>query len=110
MHSKQISISLTTLAIFATTLLMTSMCAATAEKVLYDFSGSAGNQPGGGLVADASGNLNGTTRSGGSGTCMFGSPSCGTAFELSPTGGGGWRYKTIHTFGNSKDGEIPKPV
>jgi uncharacterized repeat protein (TIGR03803 family) len=108
MRCKQISLSVTIAAMLATTLLMAGKCAASAEKVLYNFSNSAGYQPKGGLVADAGGNLYGTTFSGGTGTCMFGSPSCGTVFELSPLAGGGWRYKTIHNFGNSKDGEYPE--
>jgi hypothetical protein len=49
--------------------------------VLYNFTGgSDGRYPDSGLIADAAGNLYGTTHSGGAGTsCVQG---CGTVFEL----------------------------
>jgi uncharacterized repeat protein (TIGR03803 family) len=51
------------------------------ERVLYAFAnGPDGAQPQGGLIMDASGNLFGTTSTGGNGQ--------GTVFELSPSGGG----------------------
>jgi len=49
---------------------------------------------------DSSGNLYGVTTSGGGGRC-----SCGTAYELSPAGGGNWKEYTLHHFGaRSGDG------
>jgi len=47
-----------------------------------------GGQPNGGLVADAKGNLYGTTYQGGN------TNNCGTVFELSPGG----RFRVLHTF------------
>jgi uncharacterized repeat protein (TIGR03803 family) len=52
-----------------------------ALTVLHTFTGSDGAGPEAGLIADAAGNLYGTTHSGGAGTsCVQG---CGTVFELS---------------------------
>jgi uncharacterized repeat protein (TIGR03803 family) len=65
------------------------------ETVLYSFcskSGcSDGNDPAGGLIADSSGNLYGTTILGGGGSCGSG---CGTVFKLSPDG----TETVLHTF------------
>jgi uncharacterized repeat protein (TIGR03803 family) len=74
------------------------------DQILHSFSGSDGIRPNGILVFDASGNLYGTTQSGGSTGC--GGRGCGTVFELSPESGGTWSYKVIHTFGGS-DGATP---
>lgn len=54
------------------------------ESVIYTFTGGAtdGEVPYGGLVRDSSGNLYGTTVSGGTGPCSQG---CGLVFKLSPT-------------------------
>lgn len=51
------------------------------------------------LAFDASGNLYGTTQSGGSGY--------GTVFELSPSGGGDWTETILHDFVNGSDGSGP---
>lgn len=77
------------------------------ETVLYRFTGQGdGAFPTGPLAIDASGNLFGTTNSGGSGACpldpTFG---CGTAYELSPNSGG-WTLTTLHSFTGS-DGYEP---
>jgi len=61
------------------------------EHVLYIFqNGSDGAGPQGGLVLDQSGNLYGTTPSGGAG-------GGGTLFELTPSGGG-WTFKLLYSF------------
>ncbi len=53
------------------------------------------------LVADAAGNLYGSTQ-------FDGATNAGAIFELSPTVGGGWAYKTLHTFSfTGKDGNTP---
>ena len=67
------------------------------ETVLYNFAGGHdGGIPYGNLVLDSSGNLYGTTRSGGA---YYG----GTAFELSTSG-----VETIlHSFGHGSDGKFP---
>ena len=71
------------------------------EKVLHSFgSGTDGQCPYAGLIFDAAGNLYGTTDGGG----IHGG---GTVFELTPTGGGGWTEKVLHSFGNGTDGDYP---
>ena len=68
------------------------------EKVLYNFGGGTdGTAPYGGLIFDAAGNLYGTTSQGGT-------SNLGTAFELTPAGGGTWTEKVLHTFGSGTDG------
>lgn len=72
------------------------------EKVIYSFSndGIDGQDPVVGLVRDSAGNLYGTTFDGGSGYS-------GTVFELSPSAGGGWTERLLHTFsakGTTGDG------
>jgi uncharacterized repeat protein (TIGR03803 family) len=64
------------------------------EQIIYSFAGypNDGNYPLAGLMIDSSGNLFGTTNSGGI-------TQAGTAFELSPNGSG-WTETVIHTFGS----------
>src|SRR5580698_871882 len=70
-----------------------------AETVLYSFAGgSDGAVPSGGVVSDKSGNLYGTTGSGGA-------SNSGTVYELSPSGSG-YRETILHTFEGS-DGAQP---
>ena len=55
-------------------------------KGLYEFRGNSdGSYPESGVVADAAGNLYGTTFNGGGGPCNENNGGCGTVFELSPT-------------------------
>lgn len=76
------------------------------ERVLYAFCSASncsdGAAPGGslGLRSDSSGNLYGTTVSGGDYTC-----GCGTVFKLSPSGSS-YKLSTLHAFVGS-DGEYP---
>jgi uncharacterized repeat protein (TIGR03803 family) len=71
------------------------------EQPAYVFSGgSGGGVPEAGLIADAAGNLYGTTRFGGSG-------GCGTVFQLTPSGGG-WSLNTLYTFPGPPDGCGPE--
>src|ERR1039458_9233501 len=79
------------------------------EQVLYSFQGgSDGYLPVGGLVSDQSGNLYGVTQYGGTGTCVNGSVAgCGTVFELSPDGKGGWTETVIYSFTGGPDGQYP---
>ncbi len=67
------------------------------ETVLHSFSygSNDGHSPLGNLVMDAAGNLYGTTYNGGEFCQMYG---CGTVFELSPNGGGGWTETLLHSF------------
>ncbi len=84
-----------------------------AYNVLYSFCTQSncgdGNAPFAGLIADAVGNLYGTTESGGSpaaGFCRL--PGCGVVFEVSPASGDAWKERVLHKFGSShNDGEKP---
>jgi hypothetical protein len=78
------------------------------ESILRDFNnGIDGGIPNGGLIADASGNLYGTTQNGGTfnGECEY--SGCGVLFELSPLSGGAWKETLLHTFTEGVDGGFP---
>jgi uncharacterized repeat protein (TIGR03803 family) len=67
------------------------------ETVLYSFAGpNDGQNPLSGLIADATGNLYGTTDRGGTGTY-------GTVFKLTPSGD----LTVLHSFTGGKDGAFP---
>lgn len=73
------------------------------ETVLHSFNGNGidGTNPYSALVFDSSGNLYGTTRSGGS-------DNVGTVFELKPTSSGTWKETVLHSFKNDHvDGTDP---
>ena len=70
------------------------------ESVLHSFSGPDGADPAGGLIFDASGNLYGTTWSGGTG-------GGGIVFELTPNSDGSWKEHVLHAFKGEKDGSTP---
>jgi uncharacterized repeat protein (TIGR03803 family) len=74
------------------------------ENVLHNFNDQKpdGINPSGDLLFDASGNLYGVTLVGGT-------HSHGTAFELTPAGGGIWGEITLHDFTNN-DGDGYNPV
>ena len=71
------------------------------EKVLFNFTGGAdGGGPLDSLVFDASGNLFGTTISGGQGQCLWNGTQwygCGVVFELSPSGKT-WQENVLFSF------------
>jgi uncharacterized repeat protein (TIGR03803 family) len=75
------------------------------ETILHNFIDSEGIVPLGGLVADASGNLFGTTTAGGNRSIC----SCGTVYELSPPAVSGrtWQEKTLYAFVGLTDGSRP---
>jgi hypothetical protein len=78
------------------------------ETLLYSFQGGAndGANPAGNLIFDRAGNIYGTTANGGSGGCLYGS--CGTVFELTPSGDGTWTETILHYFSNNgTDGNGP---
>ena len=87
------------------TLIVVTLCCLTRPAsaqtfaTLHDFD-STGFDPLSGLVFDTSGNLYGTTNSGGA----FGG---GTVFELIPNGTG-WTFTTIYTFTLGTDGGLPQ--
>jgi len=74
------------------------------DQVLHSFNynGTDGVLPYGGLIIDAGGNLYGTTYAGGT--------YHGTVFELTPTGGGSWTEQVLHEFFNNQgtDGGFPE--
>lgn len=82
------------------------------ERTIYNFQGDNGTAPDGknpqgGLIADANGNLYGTTNGGGTSTTC----PCGTVFQLSPpaTAGGAWTETLLHSFsGGASDGGNPQ--
>jgi uncharacterized repeat protein (TIGR03803 family) len=92
----------------AITLTVTTAAQVGQFKVLHEFKGSFdGLAPVAGLIEDANGNLYGTTIGGGlnnDNTCNAG---CGTVFELSPNGSGGWTKETLHRFTGNSDGGEP---
>lgn len=70
------------------------------EKVLHRFDEKNGFIPLAGIIFDATGNLYGTTITGG------GSSNVGTVFELTPTAGGKWEEKVLHGFDLYTDGYL----
>jgi uncharacterized repeat protein (TIGR03803 family) len=72
------------------------------ETVLFRFTatGAEGNNPVGGLIRDAAGNLFGTTSNGGDPACYSG---CGAMFKLDTTG----RLTVLHSFTGPPDGKYP---
>jgi uncharacterized repeat protein (TIGR03803 family) len=79
------------------------------ETILHNFPSFRidGDWPYAGLMMDGSGNLYGTTDTGGLSTNIYGC-ACGTVFELSPGEGGGWSETQLHRFiGGLQDGAAP---
>ena len=72
------------------------------EKVLhnFDFNGKDGTGPLAGLIFDRSGNLYGTTQTGGS-------TNNGTVFEMTPAKNGSWGEKVLYNFTGGLDGGLP---
>lgn len=67
--------------------------------ILYNFSGSDGAHPIGGVILDARGNIYGATSQGGS-------YNQGTIFKLSPNG----KLAVLHDFTGKSDGAFPESV
>jgi len=81
------------------------------ERVLHAFqAGSDGASVQSGVIADASGNLYGTTYDGGTGPCLLFQQGCGTVFEVSPpaTKGGSWVETVLYSFQSGTDGAGPR--
>jgi uncharacterized repeat protein (TIGR03803 family) len=82
------------------------------EALLYSFgesgNGSDGIFPAAGVIFDQSGNLYGTTLEGGA-ACVDdgGYAPCGTVFELSPNGSGGWSETILYSLQGGSDGAYP---
>jgi hypothetical protein len=74
----------------------------------FNFNGADGMYPAVGLVFDTHGNLYGDTSYGGIHYDQCIGLGCGTIFELSPRGGGGWTERILHSFNfNGTDGIYP---
>src|SRR5579863_6228047 len=85
-----------------TLILLSSQAWAQTYNLLWSFGGAPndGAGPVSSLVADKVGNLYGTTQFGGNATsfaCAL-NGGCGTVFELSPNGSGGWIENVIYNF------------
>jgi uncharacterized repeat protein (TIGR03803 family) len=91
--------------------LASAPASAQTPTILHSFNGSGGvdgYNPNGTLIADQSGNLYGTTTYGGTYNVV---DCCGTVFELSPDGSGGFIYNILYSFNpNDKDGNYPTPT
>jgi uncharacterized repeat protein (TIGR03803 family) len=74
-----------------------------AEKILHNFSntGADGASPEAGVILDSSGNVYGTTLSGGANKGHTGGSYAGTVFELMPAGGE-WTEKILYSFPQSR--------
>ena len=78
------------------------------ENVLHQFTGGKdGREPYSGLIFDPSGNLYGTTLSGGNLSYCDGN-GCGVAFQLTPNADGSWKESVLHRFTSGKDGSEPR--
>ena len=74
------------------------------KSTLYTFTGgSNGRDPYGSLIMDSSGNLYGTTVSGGDGN----GNGDGTVFKLAPNGSGGYTESIVYSFVGGTDGDSP---
>jgi len=85
------------------TLTIVAVLAATAlaqREEAFPFNGTNGSSPQGGLVADAAGNLYGTTYGGGMIGALCASVGCGLVYEMSPPAalGGKWTETTLYEF------------
>jgi uncharacterized repeat protein (TIGR03803 family) len=77
------------------------------ETVLHSFSGPDGAYPVAGLTADSTGNLYGTTTSGGAhegSNCIGQAPGCGTVFKLANSD----TLTTLYSFSGTGDGSGPQ--
>jgi uncharacterized repeat protein (TIGR03803 family) len=92
---------------FGTVFELTNSSGSYSQKVLHSFGGTPtdGVMPVASLLIDASGNLFGTTKIGGSPTAC-GALGCGTVFEL-VNSSGTYTEKVLHSFGGVGDGESP---
>jgi uncharacterized repeat protein (TIGR03803 family) len=87
--------------IAVTLLLVHSVWAANAEKVLYTFTGgNDGGDPAAQLIFDSSGSAYGTTVVGGTSTF-------GTVFKLTPHSNGTWTETVLYSFLGGSDGKYP---
>jgi uncharacterized repeat protein (TIGR03803 family) len=89
------------LAGLAVTIFIVSAAWGGTETRLYNFGGTQGKTPNGGLIFDASGNLYGTTQSGGLNQA-------GVVFQLHKTSKGVWIENILYNFVGPTDGSAPR--
>ena len=104
MSYQRSSLILTSLVFLA--LASTALAASQHFKTIYSFKGGTDGSVPSTLVMDATGNLYGTTSSGGGHASSNCFDECGTVFELSPVSGG-WKKKTLYRFTGNADGGVP---
>lgn len=82
------------------------------QRVLYNFGGGTdGFAPYYQLVADAAGNLYGTTLSGGTlVNCASHTYGCGTVYEISNNGGKSWPFHVLYSFSDSDSSSPASPL
>ena len=95
-----------TLSLIAAICLATSSSSAQTYTVIHSFTGPDGATPLAGLAIDRSGNLYGTTLSGGNQTTQCPEVGCGTVFRLSHAGTG-WVLSDLYKFSGG-DGFAPQ--
>ena len=95
--TRRLSFCLRAIIVLSTLTLASLASAAATENISYTFRPNLhGLQPSGGLIADAAGNLYGTTASGGF-------SGLGTVFELTPNSHGGWAETVLYSFSGGND-------
>ncbi len=86
------------LAAFVIALICAGSAGAATENILHTFDPySRGQNPSQGLLADAAGNLYGTTQNGGA-------YQAGTVFKLTPNSRGGWTEHVLYNFTYGAEG------
>src|SRR5258708_8182362 len=105
--TKTSRIFLGAIAIAAFTFSLAMRAQAQTETILYSLGGgSDGQDPAAGLIFDAAGNLYGTSIEGGG--CTRLNAGCGSVFEMSPNGSGGWTEKVLYGCSGGADGLQPE--
>jgi hypothetical protein len=100
-------IFLAAIAIAAFTFSLAVRVQAQTYNILYSFTGASDGKDGAdSLIFDSAGNLYGTTSEGGNGCTLI--TGCGTIFELSPNGSGGWTEQVIYAFTGGAGGSQPE--
>jgi len=79
-------------------------------SVIHSFSATDGDEPRGGVIFDATGNLYGAAGLGGSEGCSsYIGTGCGTVFKLAPNADGTWTYSVLHRFTGADGGQPEDP-
>jgi hypothetical protein len=76
---------------------------------LFEFDGTSGAYPDGGVITDRHGTVFGTTTTGGNSPCLAES-GCGTIYALSPPAAGAksWTLNVLYNFQGAQDGASPE--